>query len=60
MRSFADSARATLHLRVIRGRDRHHVVEGAFKALGFALRQALRPTDEVQSTKGVVTVEEPT
>lgn len=60
MRSFADSARATLHLRVIRGRDRHHVVEGAFKALGFALRQALRPADEVQSTKGIVTLEEPT
>lgn len=59
MRSFADSARAAVHLRVLRGFDRHHVVEAAFKALGFALRQALRPTDEVQSTKGVVTVEEP-
>lgn len=59
MRSFADSARASLHIRVLRGFDRHHIVEGAFKALGFALRQALRPTDEVQSTKGVVTIEEP-
>src|SRR4051812_12159858 len=27
MRSFADNARATLHLRVLRGRDRHHIVE---------------------------------
>jgi imidazoleglycerol-phosphate dehydratase len=59
MRSFADSARACVHVRVLRGVDRHHIVEGAFKALGFALRQALRPTDEVQSTKGVVTIEEP-
>src|SRR5919109_4366131 len=41
MRSFADNARATLHVRVIRGRDRHHVVEAAFKALGLALRDAL-------------------
>jgi imidazoleglycerol-phosphate dehydratase len=59
MRSFADSARASLHIRVLRGFDRHHIVEGAFKALGFALRQSLRPADEVQSTKGVVTIEEP-
>ena len=41
MRSFSDHARLTLHLRVLRGRDRHHVVEAAFKALGLALRDAL-------------------
>ena len=35
MRSFADNARATLHLRVLRGQDRHHIVEAAFKALHF-------------------------
>lgn len=58
MRSFADSAGATLHVRVIRGRDRHHIVEGAFKALGLALRQALRETDQVFSIKGVVTLRE--
>ncbi|MGE0553932.1 MAG: imidazoleglycerol-phosphate dehydratase [Gemmatimonadales bacterium] len=54
MRSFADHARATLHLRVIRGRDRHHAVEAGFKALGMALRQAVRPAATVQSTKGPV------
>jgi imidazoleglycerol-phosphate dehydratase len=54
MRSFADHARATLHLRVIRGRDRHHVVEAAFKALGLALRQAMTETGAVFSTKGSV------
>ena len=54
MRSFAEHARATLHLRVIRGRDRHHVVEAAFKALGLALRQALVETGAVFSTKGAV------
>jgi imidazoleglycerol-phosphate dehydratase len=58
MRSFADSARVSVHIRVLRGSDRHHIVEGAFKALGFALRQALRPGDEVMSTKGVVSVQE--
>jgi imidazoleglycerol-phosphate dehydratase len=57
MRSFADNARATLHLRVLRGTDRHHVVEAAFKALGFALREALADSGgngAVFSTKGVV------
>ena len=51
-RSFATEARATLHVRILRGRDRHHVIEAAFKALGFTLRQAMAPSDEVQSTKG--------
>jgi imidazoleglycerol-phosphate dehydratase len=54
MRSFCDHARATLHLQVLRGRDRHHVVEAAFKALGMALRQALVESPAVVSTKGPV------
>jgi imidazoleglycerol-phosphate dehydratase len=57
MRSFADNARATLHLRVLRGTDRHHIVEAAFKALGFALRDALVDgggNGTVFSTKGAV------
>lgn len=57
MRSFCDAAKVTLHIRVLRGRDRHHVVEAAFKALGFALRQALVDTGVVFSTKGAVTLE---
>ena len=52
MRSFADNAHATLHLRVLRGVDRHHVVEGAFKALGLAIREALVERGAVFSTKG--------
>lgn len=59
LRSFAEHARATLHLRVLRGRDTHHVVEAAFKATGLALRQALAadPSGAVFSTKGAVTLE---
>ena len=57
MRSFADHAKATLHVRVLRGRDRHHVVEAAFKALGMALREALAETGAVFSTKVVVSLE---
>jgi imidazoleglycerol-phosphate dehydratase len=57
MRSFADSARATIHIRVLRGRDRHHVVEASFKALGLALRAALADGGVVFSTKGSVSLE---
>ena len=32
---------ATIHVDVIRGRNRHHVVEATFKALGLALREAM-------------------
>jgi imidazoleglycerol-phosphate dehydratase len=55
MRSFADNAQCTLHLVVRRGRDRHHVVEAGFKALGLALRDALADGGAVFSTKGTVT-----
>lgn len=57
MRSFADNLHATLHVRVLRGRDRHHVVEAAFKALGICLRQAMANSEKggaVFSTKGMV------
>jgi imidazoleglycerol-phosphate dehydratase len=54
MRSFSDNAKATLHVRVIRGHDKHHVVEAAFKALGLAVRDALVESGAVFSTKGAV------
>ena len=54
MRSFSDNARATLHLRVLRGTDRHHIVEAAFKALGLAVRDAFVDSGAVFSTKGGV------
>ena len=56
MRSFADNAKATLHIRVLRGDDRHHVVEAGFKALGLALRDALAESGAVFSTKGAVSL----
>jgi imidazoleglycerol-phosphate dehydratase len=54
MRSFAEHAGATLHVRVLAGSDRHHVVEAAFKALGLAVRDAIVETDAPFSTKGDV------
>ena len=57
LRSFAENAKTTLHVRVIRGFDRHHIVEAAIKAVGFALRDALVETGAVFSTKGAVRLE---
>jgi imidazoleglycerol-phosphate dehydratase len=54
MRSLSDNAKATLHLRVLRGTDRHHIVEAAFKALGLAVRDAFVDSGAVFSTKGSV------
>lgn len=59
LRSFADNAAVTLHVRVLRGRDRHHVVEAAIKATAMALRDALETTDSVFSTKGSVDIDRP-
>jgi imidazoleglycerol-phosphate dehydratase / histidinol-phosphatase len=53
-RSLADSLGATLHLSV-EGVNSHHMVEACFKAVGRALRQAVRLEDnELPSTKGVL------
>ncbi len=56
LQSLAVNLGATVHVRVLRGRDRHHMVEAAVKASGLALRQALREGDAVFSTKGSVQV----
>jgi imidazoleglycerol-phosphate dehydratase len=57
LRSFADHAAVTLHVRVLRGRDRHHIVEAAIKATALALGGALVTTESVFSTKGAVQIE---
>jgi len=56
--SFAVTARANLHARVLYGRDDHHKAEALFKALGRALDIATsldpRRSGTVPSTKGVL------
>jgi imidazoleglycerol phosphate dehydratase HisB len=55
IRSFADSARATVHVKLLGGENEHHKVEAIFKALGLSLRQAMQiVSDQVMSTKGVI------
>ncbi|HVD46247.1 MAG TPA: imidazoleglycerol-phosphate dehydratase HisB [Candidatus Limnocylindria bacterium] len=47
---------ATIHVDVIRGRNRHHIAEATFKALGLALRQAMTADGGpgVPSSKGLL------
>lgn len=52
------TARMTLHLRSLAGKNSHHIIEGAFKAFARALRQAVSidpaAAGEIPSTKGVL------
>ena len=56
--SFAQAAGITLHVETLYGRNNHHIVESAFKALARALRAAIevdpRKADAVPSTKGTL------
>lgn len=56
IQSFAVTARATVHVDVLRGDNDHHRAEAAFKALALALRQAvaLDGSERVPSTKEVL------
>ena len=54
LRSFAQAGRLAINVEAT-GRDEHHVAEAAFKAVGRALRAAVRvESTGVPSTKGVV------
>jgi imidazoleglycerol-phosphate dehydratase len=55
--SFVAEARIALHIRVIEGRNAHHVLEAQFKAVARALRDAVSLDSRVTgvpSTKGVL------
>jgi len=57
LESLAHHARICLHVRVLAGRDPHHIVEAQFKAVARALRAAVAPDPRVQgvpSTKGTL------
>jgi imidazoleglycerol-phosphate dehydratase len=55
--SFAAAAQICLHVRVLSGRNAHHIVEAQFKAVARALRTAVAIDPRVRavpSTKGVL------
>lgn len=55
---FVRTSACTLHLRQLAGENSHHIIEGAFKAFGRALREAVSIEeayrDEIPSTKGLL------
>jgi imidazoleglycerol-phosphate dehydratase len=57
LETLATSMGATIHIKVEYGRNDHHKVEAAFKALALSLRQAVSPDPRrngVPSSKGVI------
>jgi len=58
LRAFANAAGMTLHIRTLAGRNSHHIVEAAFKALGRAVETAVRLDPrrgaQIPSSKGAL------
>lgn len=56
--AFVRQAKLNLHLLQFRGKNSHHIIEGAFKAVARALAKAVQVQeayrDEIPSTKGVL------
>ena len=56
--AFAKNAGITLHVRELAGRNSHHIIEGAFKAVARVIRGAVKidaeAKDAIPSTKGVL------
>ena len=56
--AFVRNAAATLHFVQLAGTNSHHIIEGAFKAFGRAMRAAVAVdpafADQIPSTKGVL------
>ncbi len=58
LQTFAINASITLHVKVLSGKDDHHIAESVFKALGYSLDKASRLDPKrkgvVPSTKGIL------
>ncbi len=57
LRAVAFNAGLTLHVRMLAGKNSHHIIEAIFKALGRALQEAVTVNPGIQgvlSTKGVL------
>ena len=56
--AFVRKAGITVHLRLLAGRNTHHIIEACFKALARALSEAVKiesgHENEIPSTKGVI------
>lgn len=56
--AFVRSAKLTLHIRQLEGRNAHHILEGSFKSVARSLREAVSIDPalggEIPSTKGIL------
>ena len=56
--AFTREAKCNLHMRLLAGKNSHHIIEGAFKSVARSLRQAVAIdpdfANEIPSTKGVL------
>ncbi|MDR1696284.1 MAG: imidazoleglycerol-phosphate dehydratase HisB [Endomicrobium sp.] len=55
--ALASNAGITLHIKMIKGRNNHHIAESIFKSFGHSLRQAItlaKGKKTIPSTKGVL------
>jgi imidazoleglycerol-phosphate dehydratase len=55
--AFASNAGMTLHIKMLKGRNNHHIAESMFKAVARALKQALsvsKKSKSIPSTKGIL------
>ena len=56
--AFVRNANCTLHIKKLAGKNSHHIIEGVFKAVARAMKQAIKidadRADEIPSTKGVL------
>jgi imidazoleglycerol phosphate dehydratase HisB len=50
--TLANNAALTLHIKPMYFRNNHHLVEGCFKAVAYALNEALTPASGQNTTKG--------
>ena len=52
-RAFATAANLTLHIRLLEGKNTHHILEASFKGVARCLRDAVRVEGSaIPSTKG--------
>ncbi|OFI05360.1 imidazoleglycerol-phosphate dehydratase [Clostridium acetireducens DSM 10703] len=56
-RALAFNAGITLHIKILYGKNNHHMIEGLFKAFARALKEAIEYDDRIKgvmSTKGIL------
>lgn len=54
LRAFAMNGKMNLHIVKLRGMNSHHIAECTMKSLAISLKEALKKSEDIPSTKGVL------